>query len=71
MSRISWKRNGVFIRDHREETLSSVYGGIATRSRISLTATPKDDRSQFTCLAKNDEFNTPVTDVLILRIRRK
>lgn len=71
MSRISWKRNGAFVRDHREETISSVHGGIATRSRLSLTATPKDDKSEFMCLAKSDEFKTPVSDAFTLRIRRK
>ncbi|GFY47455.1 nephrin [Trichonephila inaurata madagascariensis] len=71
MSRISWKRNGFFIRDHKEETMSSVYGGIATRSRISLLVTSSDDKSQFTCLAKSDEFKTAVTDSFTLRIRRK
>ncbi|KAF8767504.1 Nephrin like protein [Argiope bruennichi] len=69
MSRISWKRNGAFVRDHREETMSSVYGGISTRSRISLLVTSSDDKSQFTCLAKSDEFKTAVTDSLTLRIR--
>ncbi|GFR27583.1 hemicentin-1 [Trichonephila clavata] len=69
MSRISWKRNGFFIRDHKEETMSSVYGGIATRSRISLLVTSSDDKSQFTCLAKSDEFKAAVTDSFTLRIR--
>lgn len=71
MSRISWKRNGYFVHDLREETVSSTYGGISTRSRISLIATPKDDKSEFMCLAKNDEFINPVSDTFTLRIRRK
>ncbi|XP_035230693.1 peroxidasin homolog, partial [Stegodyphus dumicola] len=69
MSRISWKRNGFYVRDHREETLSSVFGGIATRSRIFLLATPSDDKSQFMCLAKSDEFKTPVSETFTLRVR--
>ncbi|GIY00483.1 nephrin [Caerostris darwini] len=71
LSRISWTRNGAFVRDHREETLGSVYGGMATKSKMSLLVTSSDDKSQFTCLAKSDEFKTAVTDSLTLRIRRK
>ncbi|GIY06251.1 nephrin [Caerostris extrusa] len=71
LSRISWTRNGAFVRDHREETQGSVYGGIATKSKMSLLVTSSDDKSQFTCLAKSDEFKTAVTDSLTLRIRRK
>ncbi|KAG8185134.1 hypothetical protein JTE90_006337 [Oedothorax gibbosus] len=68
--RLSWKHNGILIRDHQETTASSSHGGISTKSRISLLVSPKDDRALFTCEAKREEGSGPdVVDRFTLRIR--
>ncbi|XP_071033778.1 synaptogenesis protein syg-2 [Parasteatoda tepidariorum] len=69
VSRITWMRDETTLKNIREETVGSVYGGYTTRSRIFIIVSPSDDETQFTCSAKCDEFKTIVKDYFTLRVR--
>ncbi|XP_067126819.1 nephrin-like isoform X3 [Centruroides vittatus] len=68
VSRITWRKNGINIRNHREETISSTHGGIATRSRLFLTVSAEDDNSTFLCQVRNDVLHHTLHDSITLRV---